>query len=102
MRKRTGKTRGETSSLNLQASRSNGRNMSDVAAAKREGVTPEDQESQLNAKRAKCDVTGGQGDQAEGERACKSSVLSGFVTSQVLNDSAREKKIFVHGKVRER
>lgn len=72
--------------------------MSDIAA-KREGDTPENKESQLNAKRAKCDVTDGQGDQAEGEAAHKSNILSGFVTSQILNDSAREKKIFVHGKV---
>lgn len=75
--------------------------MSDVAT-KREGDTPEKEESRLNAKRAKCDVTDGQGDQGEVEPACKSSILSGFVTSQILNDSAREKKIFVHGKVRER
>lgn len=74
--------------------------MSDVAA-KREGDTPETKESQLDAKRAKCDVTDGRVDQSEGESADKSSILSGFVTSQVLNDSAREKKIFVHGKVRE-
>lgn len=72
--------------------------MSDVAA-KREGDAPENEESQLNAKRAKCDVTDGQGDQGEGEPACKRNILSGFVTSQILNDSAREKKIFVHGKV---
>lgn len=75
--------------------------MSDVAA-KREGDTPETKESQLNAKRAKCDVTDGHGDQSEGESAFKSNILSKFVTSQILNDSAREKKIFVHGKVRER
>lgn len=72
--------------------------MSD-AAANREGDTPENEESQLNAKRAKCDVTDGQGDHGEGEPACKRNILSGFVTSQILNDSAREKKIFVHGKV---
>lgn len=74
--------------------------MSDVAT-KREGDTPETKESQLNAKRAKCDDTDGQGDQSDGESARKSDILSGFVTSQILNDSAREKKIFVHGKVRE-
>ncbi|XP_075899621.1 m7GpppX diphosphatase-like [Nelusetta ayraudi] len=72
--------------------------MSDVAA-NREGDTPENEESQLNAKRAKCDVTDGQGDHGEGEPACKRNILSGFVTSQILNDSAREKKIFVHGKL---
>lgn len=75
--------------------------MSDVAA-KREGDTPEAKESQLDAKRAKFDVTDGQGDQSEGESAHKSHILSAFVTSQILNDSAREKKIFVHGMVRER
>lgn len=75
--------------------------MSDIAA-KREGDTAENKESQLNAKRAKCDVADGQGDQSEGDSAYKSNILSGFVTSQILNDSAREKKIFVHGKVRER
>lgn len=101
MRKRTGADEGGDGGFERPVNKNKSCNMSDVAT-KREGDTAEAKESQLNAKRAKCDDTGGRGDHSDGEPACKSNILSGFVTSQILNDSAREKKIFVHGKVRDR
>lgn len=66
-------------------------------AAKREihGVGTE--ESPQKVKRAKADNEnggGGVGNDPESE-----NILSEFKTSSVLSDSAREKNIFIHGKV---
>lgn len=72
------------------------RNMADTAA-KREADSLENEDLLLKAKRAKGDDKDGQ-DRGEGESKCD-NILSGFVTSQILNDSAREKSIFIHGKV---
>lgn len=66
-------------------------------AAKREADSLENEDLLLKAKRAKCDDKDGQ-DIGEEESKCD-NILSGFVTSQILNDSAREKSIFIHGKV---
>lgn len=62
-------------------------------SAERESET--DELSQ-QVKRAKTESENGR--EAEREFDCR-HVLTGFKTSSVLNDSAREKVIFVHGKV---
>lgn len=53
-------------------------------------------ESGSEAKRVKTDDENGRED---GEDSDREHVLSGFKTSSVLSDSAREKSIFIHGKV---
>lgn len=48
-------------------------------------------------KRAKPDNENGRGE--VGHESESENILSGFKTSTVLSDSAREKNIFIHGKV---
>ncbi|XP_069568281.1 m7GpppX diphosphatase [Brachyistius frenatus] len=64
-------------------------------AAKREIEKPVNEEIQ-QVKRAKAEDENGRG--AEQESGCE-NILSGFKTSKVLSDSAREKNIFIHGKI---
>lgn len=66
------------------------------AAAKRENLTAENKNELVEAKRARTD------DENEGKDEIvpdTENILSGFKTSSVLNDSAREKIAFIHGKV---
>ncbi|XP_028272263.1 m7GpppX diphosphatase [Parambassis ranga] len=66
--------------------------MADCLAGRESGT---DELSQ-QVKRAKTDSENGR--EAERESECQ-NILTGFKTSSVLNDSAREKVIFVHGKL---
>ncbi|XP_017278595.1 m7GpppX diphosphatase [Kryptolebias marmoratus] len=66
------------------------------AAAKREIPTAENKDVPGDAKRVKTDRTDGRDEEEEPE--CE-NVLCGFQTSSVLSDSAREKLLFVHGKI---
>lgn len=45
------------------------------------------------------DVKKGKTDNENGNESVQENVLSGFKSSSVLSDSAREKNIFIHGKV---
>ncbi|XP_012720154.2 m7GpppX diphosphatase [Fundulus heteroclitus] len=69
--------------------------MADVAT-KRELSSAETEAASREAKRAKADDKNGEegGDEAEWE-----NVLSTFTASRVLSDSAREKIMFLHGKI---
>uniref|UniRef100_A0A3Q2R3L5 m7GpppX diphosphatase n=1 Tax=Fundulus heteroclitus TaxID=8078 RepID=A0A3Q2R3L5_FUNHE len=69
--------------------------MADVAT-KRELSSAETEAASREAKRAKVDDKNGEegGDEAEWE-----NVLSTFTASRVLSDSAREKIMFLHGKI---
>lgn len=66
--------------------------------AKREGYSLQNDELVQEVKRVKSEDKGG------GEKAPETSeaenVLSAFTATKVLKDSAREKSIFIHGKVR--
>ena len=59
-----------------------------------DGVGPDD--LTVKVKRAKTDSENGGGEVGE---ESETNVLSGFQTSAVLSDSAREKNIFIRGKV---
>lgn len=75
-----------------------GSSRSDMAhvAAKRDISSAESEALSHDAKRAKPDDKDGE----EGEKESEwENVLSTFTTSSVLSDSAREKIMFVHGKV---
>ncbi|MEQ2171650.1 hypothetical protein GOODEAATRI_013044 [Goodea atripinnis] len=67
-----------------------------TVAAKREISSAENDELSREAKRAKADDKNGEegGNESEWE-----NVLSTFTASSVLSDSAREKIMFVHGKI---
>ncbi len=65
-------------------------------AAKRETVGAGTDELSQNVKRAKVDNENGGGENGKESE----NILCGFKTSTVLSDSAREKIMFVHGKVR--
>ncbi|KAM9376149.1 m7GpppX diphosphatase [Pholidichthys leucotaenia] len=65
-------------------------------AVKRQTDSAVDAELNRDVKRVKCD--GGKGEDAGNESECE-TFLSEFQTCSVLRDSAREKSIFVHGKV---
>lgn len=67
-------------------------------AAKREADGVGSDELLQRVKRAKSDDENGRGE--VGEESESENVLCGFKTSNVLSDSAREKNIFIHGKVR--
>lgn len=66
--------------------------------AKREGYSLQNDELVQEVKRVKSE------DKGVGEKAPETSepenVLSAFTATKVLKDSAREKSIFIHGKVR--
>ena len=64
------------------------------AAADGVNVSTESDERSQNLKRARADDENGGEDGKESQ-----SILSGFKTPSVLSDSAREKIIFIHGKV---
>ncbi|XP_040904099.1 m7GpppX diphosphatase [Toxotes jaculatrix] len=66
------------------------------SAAKRETDSAETDELSPKVKRAKADNENGGGE--AGEEPESGVILSGFKTSAVLRDSAREKNIFIHGK----
>lgn len=67
------------------------------SAAKREADSVGTDETLQRVKRAKSDNENG----GEVEKESVSdNILCGFKTSNVLSDSAREKNIFIHGKVR--
>lgn len=68
------------------------------SAAKRETDSDEPDDLSLKVKRPKSDNENGRGLGAKDSEP--KNILSGFSTSKVLSDSAREKNIFVHGKVR--
>lgn len=65
--------------------------------AKRE-ISNETEELSQKTKRAKADHGNGRGEDVKESEA--GNVLSGFQLSAVLSDSAREKNIFIHGKVK--
>lgn len=66
------------------------------AAAKRENLTIDNENASVEAKRVKADDE----DEGKDEKVSDSEdILSRFKTSSVLNDSAREKIAFIHGKV---
>ena len=64
--------------------------------AKREPDTVETDELTQKVKRAKTESKNGRGEVGD---EFETDVLSGFQTSAVLSDSAREKTIFIRGKV---
>ncbi|CAK6969330.1 m7GpppX diphosphatase [Scomber scombrus] len=64
--------------------------------AKREPATVETDELTQKVKRAKTDSENGRGEVGD---EFETDVLSGFQTSAVLSDSAREKTIFIRGKL---
>ncbi|XP_026212995.1 m7GpppX diphosphatase-like [Anabas testudineus] len=64
--------------------------------AKRE-ISNETEELSQKTKRAKADHGNGRGEDVKESEA--GNVLSGFQLSAVLSDSAREKNIFIHGKL---
>ncbi|XP_023251686.1 m7GpppX diphosphatase [Seriola lalandi dorsalis] len=66
-------------------------------AVKREADSIETDELSQKVKRAKADQENGRGE--AGKEPESESILSGFKTSNILRDSAREKNIFVHGKL---
>lgn len=70
----------------------------DDTAAKREGHSLQHDELVQEVKRVKSDDKGG------GEKSSEASepenILSAVTATKVLKDSAREKSIFIHGKVR--
>lgn len=70
-------------------------NMADTSA-KRLLDSDKTGEPAPDVKRGKTDNENGRED---GNESVQENVLSGFKTSSVLSDSAREKNIFVHGKV---
>lgn len=70
-------------------------NMADTAA-KREPDSVATDELTQKVKRAKTDSENGRGEVGEESEI---NILSGFQTSAVLSDSAREKNIFIRGKV---
>lgn len=66
-------------------------------SAKREMDFSETDKLTQKTKKTKADNENGRGeDEREAEPG---NVLSGFQTTAVLSDSAREKNIFIHGKV---
>lgn len=65
-------------------------------AAKRETDNETDELSQ-KTKRAKADNENGRGEDVKESEP--GNVLSGFQLTAVLSDSAREKNVFIHGKV---
>ncbi|KAF6717377.1 m7GpppX diphosphatase [Oryzias melastigma] len=66
------------------------------AAAKRENLTIDNENASVEAKRVKADDE----DEGKDEKVSDSEdILSRFKTSSVLNDSAREKIAFIHGKI---
>ncbi|KAM8733767.1 m7GpppX diphosphatase [Acanthopagrus schlegelii] len=67
------------------------------SAAKRETDSDEPDDLSLKVKRPKFDNENGRGVGAKDSEP--KSILSGFSVSKVLSDSAREKNIFVHGKL---
>ncbi|XP_035506497.2 m7GpppX diphosphatase [Scophthalmus maximus] len=69
-------------------------NMADTAS-KRETDRDEADESAHKVKRTEADGENGPGHDGEESE----NILSGFKTSSVLSDSAREKNIFIHGKL---
>lgn len=72
-------------------------NMADNAAKHEAEPTPDATDgSSHRVKRAKTDPENGGGEHGEDSER---NVLSDFQTSAVLSDSAREKTIFIHGKV---
>lgn len=72
------------------------RNMAEQAA-KREADSVGTDELLQKVKRAKSDNENGRGEAGEDSEA--ENILRGFKTSNVLSDSAREKNIFIRGKV---
>ncbi|XP_041845249.1 m7GpppX diphosphatase [Melanotaenia boesemani] len=64
--------------------------------AKREAVAAESDEFSHEVKRAKTDQEKGRED---GKESQSENILAGFKTSKVLSDSAREKIMFIHGKI---
>lgn len=74
---------------------SSGSDMANVEA-KREISSAESEESSREAKRAKGDNKNGE---ETGNEPEWKNILSTFTTSSVLSDSAREKIMFLHGKV---
>lgn len=71
-------------------------NMADTAS-QRDNNNGTDESTQ-HAKRRKSEKGGGGGG-GGGDGTASESVLSGFKTTTVLRDSAREKNIFIHGQV---
>lgn len=65
-------------------------------AAKRQSDSAGTDESSQKAKRAKADSENGRGEAGKESE----NILCGFKTSNVLSDSAREKNMFIRGKVR--
>ncbi|KAM9356631.1 m7GpppX diphosphatase [Symphorus nematophorus] len=65
------------------------------AAAKREADSAASEELSQKAKRAKADNENGEGEVGKESE----NILCEFKTSNVLSDSAREKNIFIHGKL---
>lgn len=88
-----GRLLSEWSSLHRRslATKQQHRNMADSAAKH------ETDELYQKAKRAKSDNENGGGEVGK-EIEC-GNILSEFKTTKVLSDSAREKNIFIHGKV---
>lgn len=72
-------------------------NMDDTAA-KREGHSLQHDESVQEVKRVKSDDRGAVEKSSEAPEA--ENILSAVTATKVLKDSAREKSIFIHGKVR--
>lgn len=64
--------------------------------SKREADSAGSDELSQRVKRVKTDSENGAGDVKERE---SENILSEFTTTSVLSDSAREKNIFIHGKV---
>ncbi len=69
--------------------------MADTAAKRESDGAGADELSQ-KVKRAKAESENGRGEVGEESE----NILCGFKTSSVLSDSAREKNIFIRGKVR--
>lgn len=67
-------------------------------AAKREADSVGTDEALQKVKSAKYDNENGEGE--VGKDSASDKILCGFKTSNILRDSAREKNIFIHGKVR--
>ncbi|XP_071382932.1 m7GpppX diphosphatase isoform X2 [Centroberyx affinis] len=70
--------------------------MADTTAKRENDGDGTDSLSQ-KTKRPKGDIKNGQGE--AGEESASGNILSDFKTTTVLRDSAREKNIFIHGKV---
>lgn len=71
----------------------------DDTAGKREGHSLQHDESLQEVKKVKSDDKGSSAEQSS-EASELENILSAVTATKVLKDSAREKSIFIHGKVR--